>query len=231
MAIVGVRVGKRVDRDDVGLQLGERLFVVREALAPWRARRAASCRRCGACRRRPPRSPGCAYRRARGSCPCCRARRTRTRFFAIVSSPDPQRSSSVSSRAITILPAVSPQSTGSATPVIADAASEARKADRLRYLDRLDDPAERIPACASSSWTSGIARHALVPDRRPHRAGADDVGADAVAAELQRQRPGQADHAGLGGAVGGVAERGEAVDRADVDDRAGFLAFMPGSTA
>ena len=41
---------------------------------------------------------------------------------------------------------MSPQSTGSTTPVIAAAASEARNADARIDLDRLDDAAERIPA-------------------------------------------------------------------------------------
>ena len=92
-----------------------------------------------------------------------------------------QKSSSVSSRAMTILPAVSPQSTGSATPVMAAAASEARKAIDAGHLDRLDDAAERIPAHQLVQHLR-VPWRALVPDRRAHRAGQHDVGADAVAA-------------------------------------------------
>ena len=62
---------------------------------------------------------------------------------------------------------------------------------------------------------------ALVPDRRAHRARQHAVGADAVAAIFLRQRTGEGDHAGFGCAVGRIAERGKAVDRADIDDRAG----------
>ena len=95
----------------------------------------------------------------------------------------PQKSSSVSSRAITMLPAVSPQSTGSTTPVIADAASEARKATaRITSIGSTMRPSgyQRVQLLS----TSGLRVDALVPDRRPHRARADDVDADVVAAEL-----------------------------------------------
>ena len=61
---------------------------------------------------------------------------------------------------------------------------------------------------------------ALVPDRRAHRARQHAVGADAVAPIFLRQRTGERDHAGLGGAVGRVAERRKAIDRTDIDDRA-----------
>ena len=121
---------------------------------------------------------------------------------------------------MTMLPAVRPQSTGSTAPVIAEAASEARKPTALATSIGLDDAAERIPF-AQLFENIGIAPRALVPDRRAHGAGTDDVGADAVAAIFRRERLGQADHAGLAGAIGGVAKRRQPVDRADVDDDAG----------
>ena len=132
--VIGMRVGEGVDRDDVRPQLGERLLVVRIALSRRPAPRGAPVRRCCACRRRRPRSPGCACRRARGTCPCCRARQPIPASSSCAPPTDvglrhhdpvfrrpSQRSSSVSSRAMTMLPAVSPQSTGSTTPVIAEA--------------------------------------------------------------------------------------------------------------
>ena len=152
---------------------------------------------------------------------------TKTRFFFMSVLERPQctatrtrhRSSSVSSRAMTMLPAVSPQSTGSTTPVIADAASEARNATaRMTSIGSTMRPSGyQRSSCVR---TSGLRRRALVPERRAHRAGADDIRADVVAAEFQRERLGQADQPGLARAVGGVAERGQPIHRTDVDDRA-----------
>src|SRR5690348_11853006 len=76
------------------------------------------------------------------------------------------------------------------------------EADGVGDVDGIDDAAERIPA-AKPAQHLGIALHALLPDRRANRARADDIGADAVAAIFERKRLGQADHAGLAGAVAG----------------------------
>ena len=109
---------------------------------------------------------------------------------------------------MTMLPAVSPQSTGSTAPVIAAAASEARNATaRAMSIGSTTRPSGYH--CVSLSRISGSRADAVLPDRRPHRARADDVGADAVAPVFHRERLGQADHAGLAGAVGRIAERAE----------------------
>ena len=81
----------------------------------------------------------------------------------------PQKSSSVSSRAMTMLPAVSPQSTGSATPVIGAGGVGGEEGDDARHLVRLDDAAERIPALERLQHVRVLGL-ALVPDRRAHRA-------------------------------------------------------------
>ena len=71
---IGVRVRQRVDRDDVGLEFGERLLEVVERLRLGEFAAAASGRRSGARIRRRPQIPECAYKRGRGSSPYCRAR-------------------------------------------------------------------------------------------------------------------------------------------------------------
>src|SRR5207248_11654055 len=60
-------------------------------------------------------------------------------------------------------------------------------------------------------------------NRRDHRgigvSGRYDIDGDAARCALERQRLGEADHAGLGGGVVGLAElSGQGVDRADIDD-------------
>ena len=94
-----------------------------------------------------------------------------------------QKSSSVISRAMTILPAVSPQSTGSTTPVIADAASEARKATARGDVDRLDDAAERIPALQLGQ-DLGVAAPRAAPRSASARFPDRRIRPDAVAAVL-----------------------------------------------
>ena len=100
---------------------------------------------------------------------------------------DAHKSSSVSSRRMTMLPEVNPQLTGRAAPVIADAASEARLSDRPRDVDRLDDAPERIPALERFQHLGVLGGGAPLPERSAHSAGQDDVGANAVAAILLRQ--------------------------------------------
>ena len=141
----------------------------------------------------------------------------------------PQKSSSVSSRAMTMLPADQP-----AIDRQRDAGDRRRgvggkEGDRARHIDRLDDAAERIPArqLRQDLRIALRARRSQIGVRTVP--GQHDVGADAVAADIpcasDRVR---LDHAGLGGAVGGIAERREPVDRADGDDDAAALRLHAG---
>ena len=87
---------------------------------------------------------------------------------------------------MTMLPDVNPQSTGKATPVIADAASEARNPTALATSTgstMRPSGYQRL----SVSRTFGILGGAPIPKRRAHSARQDDVGADAEAAVLLRQ--------------------------------------------
>ena len=120
---------------------------------------------------------------------------------------------------ITMLPDINPQSTGRATPVIAEAASDARKPTALATSIRLDDAAKRIPA-PQRFQDLGILGGAPLPDWRAYGAWQHDIGADAMTAIFLRERAGERDHRRLAGAVGWIAKRAEAVDRTDVDDDA-----------
>ena len=60
----------------------------------------------------------------------------------------------------------------------------------------------------------------MIPGRRSHGAGADDISAQAAAAALDRNGLGIGDQSGLGGGIGGVAIVGERIDRGDEDQRA-----------
>ena len=121
---------------------------------------------------------------------------------------------------MTILPAVSPQSTGSATPVIAAAASEARKATA------------RATSTGSTMRPSGYQRssvrqhlrillRALVPDRRAHRARQHDIRADADSGHIPAPASASARSCPPCRRCRRGRQRGEAVDRADIDDDAG----------
>ena len=114
-----------------------------------------------------------------------------------------------------------PASTRSTSPVMPRAASDSRNSTAL---------AMSCGSASSDSAASATARPRISCRQRArhvghHHAGRDRIDGDAFLAEFARRGLGQADQAGLGGGVIGLAEfAAHAVDRRDVDDAAEALA-------
>ena len=123
---------------------------------------------------------------------------------------------------------LAPPSTGSVTPVMKLASSDARNNAALAT-------SQPVPIfLRSGTWASrsastsarvflnvagaGVDRH-----RRVHQAGQDDVGADAVLRVLVGELLGEGDHRGLGRLVGDVGIGRDHGHRGDVDDHAALL--------
>ena len=121
-----------------------------------------------------------------------------------------------------------PPSTGSATPVMKFASSEARNSAALAtsqavpILWRSGTRASRaggdFGAALAAGAGAGIDRH-----RRVHQSRQDDVGADAVFGVLDGELLGEGDQAGLGRLVGDVGILLPGGDRRDGDDDARAL--------
>ncbi len=84
---------------------------------------------------------------------------------------------------------------------------------------RIGEVTQRVPLLEVVE-DFGLLRGAGGPGLGLDRAGRDQVGADATRAVFDRQSLGVADQAGLGGAIGRMADGQHGVDRADIDDDA-----------
>src|SRR5271165_1874032 len=94
-----------------------------------------------------------------------------------------------------------------------------KKGDCPSDIARFDNPAERIPARERRQHLRVLLR-TLGPNRRANSAGQHDIHTHAETPVFQRERSRKRNHPRFGGAISRIAQRREAIDRANIDDDA-----------